>query len=89
VKLHFTPTYSSWLNQVEIWFARIEGGDLPWGLHVGDGSGPEAHALHPGVFEGSKAFQMEVLRCDAEDQAMLTKSPRQATRGQMESRRRG
>lgn len=24
LKLHFTPTYSSWLNQVEIWFARIE-----------------------------------------------------------------
>jgi transposase len=24
VELHFTPTYSSWLNQVEIWFARIE-----------------------------------------------------------------
>lgn len=24
VSLHFTPTYSSWLNQVEIWFARIE-----------------------------------------------------------------
>jgi transposase len=24
VKLHFTPTYSSWLNQVEIWFGRIE-----------------------------------------------------------------
>jgi transposase len=23
-RLHFTPTYSSWLNQVEIWFARIE-----------------------------------------------------------------
>ena len=22
--LHFTPTYSSWLNQVEIWFAKIE-----------------------------------------------------------------
>ena len=21
---HFTPTYSSWLNQVEIWFGRIE-----------------------------------------------------------------
>ncbi|MFL6446733.1 MAG: transposase [Bryobacteraceae bacterium] len=21
VKLHFTPTYSSWLNQVEIWFS--------------------------------------------------------------------
>src|SRR5579863_9436916 len=24
VRLHFTPTYSSWLNQFEIWFARIE-----------------------------------------------------------------
>src|SRR5712675_544969 len=22
--LHFTPTYSSWLNQVELWFGRIE-----------------------------------------------------------------
>lgn len=24
VKLHFTPTYSSWLNQVEIWFSKVE-----------------------------------------------------------------
>src|SRR4051812_43318317 len=24
VRLHFTPTYSSWLNQVEIWFAKIQ-----------------------------------------------------------------
>ena len=24
LKLHFTPTYSSWLNQVELWFAKIE-----------------------------------------------------------------
>ena len=24
VRLHFTPTYSSWLNQIEIWFAKIE-----------------------------------------------------------------
>ena len=24
VHLHFTSTYSSWLNQVELWFARIE-----------------------------------------------------------------
>lgn len=24
VHLHFTPTYSSWLNQVEIWFGKIE-----------------------------------------------------------------
>ena len=24
VHMHFTPTYSSWLNQVELWFAKIE-----------------------------------------------------------------
>jgi len=24
VRLHFTPTYSSWLNHVEIWFAKIQ-----------------------------------------------------------------
>jgi transposase len=24
VHFHFTPTYSSWLNQVEIWFSKIE-----------------------------------------------------------------
>ncbi len=22
--LHFTPTYSSWLNQVELWFSKIQ-----------------------------------------------------------------
>jgi transposase len=24
VQMHFTPTYSSWLNQVELWFGKIE-----------------------------------------------------------------
>ena len=24
VHLHFTPTYSSWLNQVEIWLSKLE-----------------------------------------------------------------
>ena len=24
VHLHYTPTYSSWLNQVELWFSKIE-----------------------------------------------------------------
>jgi transposase len=23
-RFHFTPTYSSWLNQVELWFAKIQ-----------------------------------------------------------------
>src|SRR5499427_8796579 len=24
VRLHFTPTYASWLNQIELWFSKIE-----------------------------------------------------------------
>jgi transposase len=24
VQLHFTPTYSSWLNQGELWFSRVQ-----------------------------------------------------------------
>jgi hypothetical protein len=24
VKLHFTPTYSSWLHQVEVWFSKLQ-----------------------------------------------------------------
>ena len=24
VHIHYTPTYSSWLNQIELWFAKIE-----------------------------------------------------------------
>jgi len=31
--LHFTPTYSSWLNQVERWFALLEQKQLKRGAH--------------------------------------------------------
>ena len=24
VRLHFTPTHSSWLNQVELWFSKVQ-----------------------------------------------------------------
>ncbi len=24
VHIHYTPTYTSWLNQIELWFAKIE-----------------------------------------------------------------
>src|SRR6266513_1659687 len=28
VRFHFTPTYSSWLNQIEIWFSVLQGSSL-------------------------------------------------------------
>src|SRR5262249_24108352 len=32
VRLHYTPTYSSWLNQVERWFSKIERDVIPRGI---------------------------------------------------------
>jgi transposase len=32
VEFHFTPTYSSWLNQVEIWFAKLQRNVLDRGI---------------------------------------------------------
>lgn len=32
VRFHFTPTYSSWLNQVELWFAKIQRDVLARGI---------------------------------------------------------
>jgi transposase len=32
--LHFTPTYSSWLNQVERWFAKLSQDALQRATHV-------------------------------------------------------
>ena len=32
VTLHFTPTYSSWLNQVELWFSKVQRDALSRGI---------------------------------------------------------
>ena len=37
VVFHFTPTYSSWLNQVELWFAKIERDVIARGIFTSTG----------------------------------------------------
>jgi transposase len=34
VHFHFTPTYSSCLNQVELWFSKIERQVIAWGVFI-------------------------------------------------------
>src|SRR4030095_1656643 len=34
VQLHYTPTYSSWLNQVEIWFSKIQRDLITRGIFI-------------------------------------------------------
>ena len=50
VHLHFAPTYSSWLNQVELWFGKIERDVIARGcVHLGLRFEEKTHALHPPV----------------------------------------
>jgi hypothetical protein len=49
LSLHVTPTYSSWLNQVELWFAKIERDVGPWCLYRGAWSHTNAHARYPAL----------------------------------------
>jgi transposase len=46
VHLHFTPTYSSRLNQVELWFSKIER-HHPGRVHFAPGLEAKTDALHP------------------------------------------
>lgn len=61
VHLHFTPTYSFWLDQVDLWFAKIERDVIArGGVHVGIGSQKKAHAIHPKVKQAGKAGEVEI-----------------------------
>ena len=62
VHLHFTPTYSSWLNQVECWFSilsrsALRGGSFtsPRQLREAINAFVEAYNEHAAPFEWSKA----------------------------------
>jgi len=46
VRLLFTPTYSSWLNQVELWFAKIE---RAGGQELVAGNAPPVTAMRSSV----------------------------------------
>jgi transposase len=62
-RLHFTPTYSSWLNQVEIWFARIECDVIARGVFTSvKDLAQKTHALHPHLLEERATLPMEILR---------------------------
>ena len=60
VRIHYTPTYSSWLNQVENWFSRIQRGVISRGIFTSvEDLGQEAHALHPPVQQGPQGAEVE------------------------------
>ena len=63
VHLHFTPTYSSWLNQVELWFARIERDVIARGVFTSVPICAESlYAVHPPVQQGSQIHKVALPR---------------------------
>jgi transposase len=60
--LHFTPTYSSWLNQVELWFAKIERDVIARGVFFT--SVPDLNrTLMRYIWDYGKPRKVEILRC--------------------------
>jgi hypothetical protein len=47
VQFHFTPTYSSLLNQVESWLSKLQRDVIDLGIHLESRSRAKTHALHP------------------------------------------
>ncbi|HEX4310133.1 MAG TPA: IS630 family transposase [Acidobacteriaceae bacterium] len=75
VRFHFTPTYSSWLNQVEIWFARIQRDVISRGVFtsVADLSRKLMKYIR-GYAKSAKPFRWSY--CNPAHRIAVTKSPR-------------
>jgi transposase len=66
VRFHFTPTYSSWLNQVEVWFSKNRKGcHCAWRVHFRRRSPPQTHEVHPGIHELRPAYSLDLYRSQA------------------------
>ena len=68
VRMHFTPTYSSWLNQVENWFSRIQRDVISRGIFTSvKDLGKKLMRYIREHNKRSQAHQMEVRRSIATD----------------------
>ena len=58
VTLHFTPTYSPWLNQVESWFSRLQRDVIDRGIFISVADlKRKIIALDPPLRETAKPFK--------------------------------
>lgn len=47
VEIHYTPTSTSWLNQVEIWFAKIQRDLMIRGIFTSTTDSSQDHGMDP------------------------------------------
>jgi transposase len=50
VRIHYTPTYSSWLNQIEIWFSKIQRDIIARGIFT------SVDDLHPKIMRYIRSY---------------------------------
>ena len=63
VHFHFTPTYSSWLNQVELWFAKIERDVIARGIFTSVSDLARKLRRYINAYSANATpFRLEVLR---------------------------
>ena len=60
LSLHYTPTYSSWLNQVEIWFSKMQRDLIARGIFSSKHDLHKNHALHSSSQQNRHTFQMDL-----------------------------
>ena len=63
VRFHFTQTYSSWLNQVEIWFGKLQRDVIARGcLHFSRRLGPEAPKVCSRILQIGETLSVDLHR---------------------------
>ena len=62
--LHFTPTYSSWIDQVERWFAELTRKQLRRGVHRSTRALKDRIRLHLATYNGDPDTFVWVLTAD-------------------------
>src|ERR1700734_1066805 len=68
VRFHFTPTYSSWLNQVELWFAKIQRDVISRGVFTSVADlARKATQVHRSLCQISKTFPLDLHRSSEAD----------------------
>jgi transposase len=80
VRLHFTPTYSSWLNQVESWFSKLQRDVIDRGIFTTVADLKRKIIRYIRLYQkNSRALSVEILRCQKTHSGVVAMSRGQPT----------
>ena len=81
MRLHFTPTYSSWLNQVESWFSKLQRDVIDRGIFTSVADLKRKIIRYIRLYqENRQTISVEILRCPKAHSGVVAMSQGQPTR---------